>query len=296
MCPLNKKSWKNELRPLPFILPFFIVYVAFTVFPIFKGMQMSFFNWTLIEQQDFIGLEHYQNVLTDPNFWEAFGNTTLFVLLSTPTMVILALFLALLANLNTRFRTLIRGAFFIPSILSVSVISYVAIFMLQPYTGVVNNLIQAFGINQEPFWLAEPSLAWVSIIGVTLWWTVGFNMILFLTSLQNIPDDLYEAAEVDGATRMMMFWKITLPQLLPITRVILLLQVLASFKVFGQILLITGGGPGTSTRPIILYIYEMGFERYDLGYAAAMSYLLFVVLLLLSLVQLRMGGKGGRMI
>ncbi|MCM2677083.1 carbohydrate ABC transporter permease [Alkalicoccobacillus plakortidis] len=293
---MNKRSWKNELRPLPFILPFLIAYLAFTIYPIFKGMQMSFFNWTLIEKQDFVGLEHYRNVLVDPNFWEAFRNTSLFVVLSTPTMVILALFLALLANLNTRFRTLIRGAFFIPSILSVSVISYVAIFMLQPYTGVVNNLIQALGLDMEPFWLAEPSLAWVSIIGVTLWWTVGFNMILFLTSLQNIPDDLYEAAEVDGATRFMMFWKITIPQLLPITRVILLLQVLASFKVFGQILLITNGGPGTSTRPIILYIYEMGFERYDLGYAAAMSYLLFVVLLILSLIQLRMGGKGGRMI
>ncbi len=257
---------------------------------------MSFFNWTLIEQQEFIGLTHYINVLSDPNFWEAFGNTSLFVLLSTPTMVILALGLALMANLNTRLQTFFRGSFFIPSILSVSVISFVAIFMLQPYTGVVNNLLQAVGLDAEPFWLATPSLAWVSIIAVTLWWTVGFNMILFLTALQGIPDELYEAAEVDGATRQQMFWQITLPQLLPIGRLILLLQVLASFKVFAQILLITDGGPGTTTRPIILYIYEMGFQRYDLGYAAAMSYLLFMVLLVLSVIQLRLGGKEGRML
>lgn len=293
---MKKLTWKDDLRPIPFLLAFFVAYVLFTIYPIFKGMQMSFFNWTLIEQQEFIGLTHYIDVLSDPNFWEAFGNTALFVLLSTPTMVVLALMLALMANLNTKLQTFFRGSFFIPSILSVSVISFVAIFMLQPYTGVVNNILQAVGFNSEPFWLATPSLAWVSIIAVTLWWTVGFNMILFLTALQGIPDELYEAAEVDGATRQQMFWRITLPQLMPIGRLILLLQVLASFKVFAQILLITDGGPGTSTRPIILYIYEMGFQRYDLGYAAAMSYLLFMVLLVLSVIQLRLGGKEGRML
>lgn len=293
---MKRITWKDDLRAAPFLLAFFVVYVMFTVYPIFKGMQMSFYNWTLIEQQEFVGFAQYKSVLTDPNFWSSFGNTTLFVVLSTPTMVLLALGLALLANLNTKLKTLFRGAFFIPSILSVSVISYVAIFMLQPYTGVVNNIIQMFGINAEPFWLATPSLAWVSIVAVTLWWTVGFNMILFLTALQDIPDDLYESAEIDGATRKDMFWNITLPQLIPIGRVVLLLQVLASFKVFAQILLITDGGPGATTRPIIQYIYEMGFTRYDLGYAAAMSYLLFLVLLVLSIFQLRAGGKGGRII
>lgn len=151
---MKKLTWKDDLRPVPFLLAFFVAYVLFTIYPIFKGMQMSFFNWTLIEQQEFIGLTHYINVLSDPNFWEAFGNTSLFVLLSTPTMVILALVLALMANLNTRLQTFFRGSFFIPSILSVSVISFVAIFMLQPYTGVVNNLLQALGLNAEPFWLA----------------------------------------------------------------------------------------------------------------------------------------------
>ncbi|WP_416147498.1 carbohydrate ABC transporter permease [Salipaludibacillus sp. HK11] len=293
---MNQVNWKKIMRPVPFLLPFLIAYLLFTIYPIFKGMQMSFYNWTLIEQQEFVGLDQYTALFTDPNFWEAFRNTALFVLLSTPSMVILALGLALLANVNTKLKTLFRSAYFVPSILSVSVISFVAIFMAQPYTGVINNTIQLFGIDAEPFWLAEPSLAWVLIIGVTLWWTVGFNMILFLTALQDIPDDLYEAAEVDGATRMDMFWSITLPQLVPIGKVILLLQVLASFKVFAQILLITGGGPGTTTRPIIQYIYEMGFERYDLGYAAAMSYVLFMLLLVLSIIQLRFGGRGGRMI
>lgn len=293
---MDKSRWKKQLRPLPFLLPFLIAYLVFTVWPIFKGLQMSFYEWTLIEQQEFVGLDQYIRLFQDPNFWEAFRNTTLFVILSTPTMVILALVLALFANVNTKMKKLFRGAYFLPSILSVSVISYVAIFMAQPYTGMINTTLQSLGFDAEPFWLAEPSLAWVTIIVVTLWWTVGFNMILFLTALQDIPDNLYEAAEVDGATRRDMFWNITFPQLIPIGKVILLLQILASFKVFGQILLITGGGPGTSTRPLILYIYEMGFERSNLGYAAAMSYILFVVLLILSIIQLKSGGRGDRII
>lgn len=257
---------------------------------------MSLFDWTLIEKKGFRGFDHYARLLEDPDFWSSLGNTMLFVILSTPTMILLALGLALLANIQTTLQSIFRGAFFIPSILSVSVISYLAIFMLQPYTGFVNNAIQMFGTDAEPFWLNNPTLAWLSIVAVTLWWTVGFNLILFLTALQDIPDQLYEAAEIDGATRTQMFFKITLPQLVPIARVVLLLQVLASFKVFAQILLITDGGPGTATRPLIQYIYEIGFVRFDLGYASAMSYALFFLLLLLSIAQIRGRGKEGSMI
>ncbi|WP_373895464.1 carbohydrate ABC transporter permease [Virgibacillus sp. CBA3643] len=292
---MKKSVWKKDLFAGLFLLPFFLVYVIFTIFPIFKGLQMSFFDWSLIEQGGFVGFTQYFSLFTDPDFWQSLWNTTLFVILSTPGMIILALGLALLANLNTKMKTLFRSAYFVPSILSVSVISFLAIFMLQPYNGFVNNFIQLFGTSAEPFWLSNPVLAWVSIVGVTLWWTVGFNMILYLTALQDIPDHLYEAAEIDGATRWQMFKSITLPQLIPITRVILLLQILSSFKVFAQILLITNGGPGTATRPLIQYIYEMGFERYDLGYAAAMSYVLFFILLVLSIIQIRAGGRGGRM-
>ncbi|MDQ0299293.1 multiple sugar transport system permease protein [Salibacterium salarium] len=295
---MKNQVWRNDLLAGLFLLPFFIVYMVFTIFPIFKGLQMSFFEWTLIEQGEFVGFSQYTSLFTDPDFWSSLWNTTFFVLLSTPGMIILALILALLANINvgSKLRTFLRGSYFIPSILSVSVISYIAIFMLQPYSGIVNNIINSLGYEQQVFWLTNPTMAWISIVGVTLWWTVGFNMILFLTSLQDIPDNYYEAAEIDGATRWQMFKSITLPQLVPISRVILLLQVLASFKVFAQILLITDGGPGTATRPLIQYIYEMGFERYDLGYAAAMSYVLFFILLVLSIFQLRSGGQGGRMI
>ena len=289
---MNKKQWVQDMKAVPFLLPFFIAYVVFTIFPIFKGLEMSLYDWTLVRKMEFVGLENYQKMFTDKHFWRTLWNTTFFVILTTPTMVLLALGLALLANLNSKFKTFFRGSFFIPSILSVSVISFLMIFMLQPYNGFVNTFIHALGIDAEPFWMADKSLAWVTIVFVTLWWTVGFNMILFLAGLQDISESLYEAAEIDGASRWSMFWHITVPQLIPIGRVILLLQILGSYKVFAQILLITGGGPGGATRPIIQYIYEAGFKQNNLGYAATMSYALFFILLILSIIQLKSQRSG----
>ncbi|MDF2961929.1 MAG: sugar transporter permease [Paenibacillus sp.] len=288
---MKSKKLIGDIKAVPFLLPFFVVYALFTVYPMLKGLQMSLYQWTLIRQMDYIGFANYSAMFKDRQFWEALWNTTLFVLLSTPGMVVLALVLALFANMRTRFRTFLRSSFFLPSILSVSVISFLAIFMLQPYTGFVNSLLHLMGSKAEPFWLADRNLAWVSIVGVTLWWTVGFNMILYLASLQDIPDYLYEAGKIDGATDGQLFWNVTLPLLAPITRVILLLQIIASYKVFSQIWLITKGGPGTKTRPIIQYIYETGFKNNDLGYAATMSYALFVILLVLSFIQLKLKPK-----
>ncbi|UUZ92409.1 sugar ABC transporter permease [Paenibacillus sp. P25] len=280
-------KWSGNITAVPFLLPFFLVYVLFTVYPMFKGLQMSLYQWTLIKRMDFVGLANYAAMVKDPQFWQALGHTTLFVVLSTPGMIVLALILALFANMKTKFKSFFRGAFFLPSILSVSVISFLAIFMLRPYTGFINSLLHLIGIQAEPFWLADDTLAWISIIIVTLWWTVGFNMILYLAALQDIPDYLYDAGKIDGATDGQMFRYVTPPLLGPITRVILLLQVIASYKVFAQIWLITRGGPGTKTRPVIQYIYETGFKNNDLGYAAAMSYALFVILLVLALIQLK---------
>ncbi|SDM43892.1 carbohydrate ABC transporter permease [Sediminibacillus halophilus] len=284
---MNKKSWIQDLKAIPYLLPFFVAYLIFTILPIFKGLEMSLFDWTLVRKMEFVGLENYKEMLGDPHFWRTLWNTTLFVILTTPTMVALALGLALLANIKTKLQTFFRSSFFLPSILSVAVISFLAIFMLQPYSGFVNTILHSIGIEAEPFWMADKVLAWVSIVVVTLWWTVGFNMVLFLAGLQDIPDSLYEASEIDGASRWDQFRHITLPQLVPIGRVILLLQILASYKVFAQILLITGGGPGGATRPLIQYIYEVGFRQNNLGYAATMSYALFFILLILSIIQLR---------
>ncbi|HZG14643.1 MAG TPA: sugar ABC transporter permease [Candidatus Bathyarchaeia archaeon] len=284
----------QDLKAFVFILPFLALYVIFTVLPIFKGIQMSFYKWTLIKQLNFVGLSNYKKMLADSQFWEALWNTTYFVMLSTPTMMLLALGLAVLANRVSRLRTFYRGVYFLPYILSVSVVSYLGMYVFQPYRGFMNGVLHLFGVQQEIFWLDTPQTAWIAVTVMTLWWTVGLNMVLYLSAMQDIPDELYEAARLDGATEKQLFWKITLPLLKPISKVILLLQIIASYKVFAQIYFMTGGGPGTATRPIIQYIYEEGFKNNNLGYATTMSYALFIILLVLSLIQLKVTRtKGG---
>lgn len=280
---------KSDLVAILYILPFLALYLIFTIWPTIQGVYVSLFKWTLIRKINFVGLANYTKMIEDVQFWKSLWHTTLFTIISTPLLIILGLVLALISNQKSKFKRLYRSVFFMPNILSVSVISFIAIYMLQPYTGFINMLLHSLGIKAEPFWLANPNLSWVSIIGTTLWWTVGFNMILYLAALQEIPYELYEAAEIDGSNRWQNFWYITVPMLKPITKVILLLQVLASYKVFAQVYLITGGGPGTATRPMIQYIYETGFVNNNFGYASAMSFGLFIILVLLSLIQLKLG-------
>ncbi|MNK28785.1 Lactose transport system permease protein LacF [compost metagenome] len=282
------KKLRIDVQALIFLLPFLIVYVLFTIWPMIKGVQMSFYKWTLIKKLKYVGFDNFKRMFQDDQFWAAVWHSTLFVFLTTPTMIALAIVLALIANRKSRLQKLYRSAFFLPSILSVSVASYLGLFMFQPYTGFINGFMHALGIlpeGKEVFWLTEPWLAWIAIAALTLWWTVGFNFILYLSAMQEIPDDMYEAASLDGATNSQMFWRITLPMMNPITRTILMLQVIASYKVFLQIYIITGGGPLDSTRPIIQYIYQTGFRSNDLGYAATMSYMLFAILLVLSIIQ-----------
>lgn len=288
------RQWRLDIIALLFLLPFLVVYAVFTIFPMIKGLQMSLYNWTLIKKMEFIGLDNYVAMVKDAHFWHALWNSTYFVILSTPSMLILALLLAAIANQKTKLQKFFRSVFFLPSVLSVSVVSYVGLFVIQPYTGFLNNLLKLFGIlsvDQEIFWLTDSSLAWIAITAVTLWWTVGVNMILYLSAMQDIPDDIYEAGRLDGATEGQMFVRITLPLLGPITKTILLLQIIASYKVFLQIYIITRGGPGTDTRSIIQYIYEEGIKNNHLGYAATMSYALFVILLVLSLIQMKLNAK-----
>ncbi len=284
------------MQALVFLLPFLIVYVLFTIWPMIKGIEMTFYKWTLIKKMDFVGLDNFRKVLQDREVWEAIGHSTFFVFLSTPTMIILAIVLALIANRKSALQKFYRIIFFIPSVLSVAVAAYLGLFVFQPYTGFVNSVLHLIGLlpqNSEIFWLTETNLAWIVITVVTLWWTVGFNFILYLSALQEIPDEIYEAARLDGASDSQIFWRITLPYLSPLTKTITMLQIIASYKVFMQIYVITGGGPLDQTRPIIQLIYQTGFRNNNLGYAATMSYILFFILLVLSVLQYWMNNRKG---
>ena len=188
-----------------------------------------------------------------------------------------------------------RIIYYLPSVLSVSVASFIAKYTFTPYTGLVNGTLHSIGAlpkDKELQWLQNPNLVWITISLMTVWWTIGFSMLLYLSALQDISNDIYEASAIDGATKTQQLFHIVLPLLKPTTWLVLLLQMIGCFKVFGQIYMITGGGPASSTRPLIQYIYENAFEKNNMGYAAAMSYVLFGILLVLSLGQQILQRKG----
>jgi multiple sugar transport system permease protein len=291
------QSGKKTLAAFLFLLPFLALYTIFIIWPVVSGIYVSFHKWGLMGKIDFLGFENYARFLKDRFFWSSLWHTTWFVIISVPILVITALALALLANRKTPFQKSFRICYYVPNILSVSVVSFTARFMASPYLGFISSLLHTFGVlgpDQEIMWLTNPNLAWIVITSVTVWWTTGFSMMLNISALQDIPVQVYEAAEIDGATKTRQLFSVTLPLLKPTTCLILLLQLIASFRIFGQVFLITNGGPGNMTRPLIQYIYESAFRQYDMGYGAAMSYALFVILIILSYVQIRLQSFGNK--
>lgn len=289
------KKRKTFLIAMAFILPFFILYTLFTIWPVIQGFYVSLHKWGLMGKQEFIGFDNYAKILGDKKFWGALKNTTFFAVITTPMLVIMAMVLALLANRATKMKKALRVIFYLPSVLSVSVASLIAKYTVTPYTGLVNGILHSLGIlpaSQELQWLQDPKLAWITVSVMTVWWTVGFSMMLYISALQDISTDIYEAAAIDGAVGIQQLFRIVLPLLKPTTWLVFLLQMIAGFKVFGQINLITGGGPASATRPMIQYIYESAFGKSNMGYGTAMSYILFAILLILSVVQQMIQRKG----
>lgn len=289
------KKRRTFLVAIAFLLPFFILYTIFTIWPVIQGFYVSLHKWGLMGKLKFIGFDNYTKFIGDKSFWGALRNTSLFVVITTPMQVAVAMCLALLANRGTRMKKGLRILYYLPSVLSVSVASFIAKYTFTPYSGLINGILHATGIlpaSEEIQWLQDPKLAWVTVSLMTVWWTVGFSMLLYLSALQNISNDIYEAAMIDGASKTQQLARIVLPLLKPTTWLVLLLQMIAGFKVFGQIFLITDGGPASGTRPMIQYIYECAFKKNNLGYAAAMSYVLFGILLVLSIGQQFLQRKG----
>jgi multiple sugar transport system permease protein len=293
----KKKDWQLGAKTLTaflFITPFFVLYSVFTIWPVVQGVYVSLHKWGLMGKIRFLGFANYSRFLTDRYFWEALGHTTWFVIISVPLLVVVPVCLGILANRGFGMKKFLRIAYYVPTVLSVAVIARIARWFFEPYNGVLSYLLHDWGVlppGQEIMWLRNIGLIWAVITLTTVWWTIGFSMMLVVSALQDIPETLYEAAELDGAGKARQLFGITLPLLKPVIYLILLLQMISSFKVFGQIQLISGGGPGTATRPLIQYIYDSAFRQSDMGYGAAMSYALFFILVALSYVQLRLQRK-----
>ena len=260
------------------------MYMLFLVGPIFYGIYLSLFDWDILGTKTFIGFKNYIEAFGDAKFLSSFWHTIEFVLISVPVLMILGFVMALITVKATKLGKIAETAFFLPYMFSSTVVGTLWAWILQSQYGLVNGIIRLCG-GESVGWLTDPRYAMLSITVATVWWTAGFNMILFSAGMKQIPDEIYESARLDGASQWTTLTKITLPLLKDTTVLVLILQVISSFKIFGQPYVMTGGGPYGRTKVLVQYMYDTAFNYFRMGYASAMSMLLFVVILIISVVQ-----------
>ncbi|MGP3970791.1 carbohydrate ABC transporter permease [Streptomyces sp. 6N223] len=283
-----RRHWSEH--GLVFTLPFLLFYAVFLAWPLLYGVKMSLGNDDIAgTQSEFVGLDNYAEALKDPDVWSSLWNTVWFTFLSTIPLVLIGLGLALIAH-NIRFVSwLWRLSWFAPFLLPSGVVCLMWLWVIYPADfGFADQLLARFGLEPGIGWLTDTRYAMLSIVITTVWWTVGFNFLLYLAALQAIPKHLYEAAELDGAGAWQRFVRVTLPMLNRTTVVVVVLQLLASLKIFDQVYIMTSGGPDDSTRPILQYVYQQGFTGYRIGYASAISYIFFALIVIVSLIHLRL--------
>lgn len=351
---------RDQLGCWLFVLPFLAAYVTFMIYPFFKNIWISTYQWNLLEvafnpeAKTFVGIGNYVDTLwgrriewdlltlldirlvllalvvlialgwrrrwwsgatalllglvlvaaallmglhpgekgrwSDRSFWIAVRNTLVFVAASVPVITAFSLALAVFLNHDSRGMAALRTVFYMPSVLSVTVITLIWTYMFSPFQGLIGNVFRAFGA--EPLvWLTNPDLAMSSIVIATVWWVLGFPMIVLLAGLQEIPTERYEAARLDGANVFYLFRHITLPGLKRPLTFVILYQVISQFQIFGQAQLMTQGGPGEATNTLVRYLYMTGFRDNELGRAAAMAFLLFALMALASFLYLRLQSR-----
>jgi multiple sugar transport system permease protein len=288
---MNRAGAGQRLEGFAFVGPFLLVYTAVLVYPLLLGMGVSLHRADLFGARRWVGLENYALVLADPVFHQALGNTLLLALCIVPPLTVLALLLALGLNRATRGAAIFRGVFFSSSVLSVTIVTLIWRFILTPDAGLVAEVREAFGAAPINF-LSDQNLAIPALAVTTIWWSLGFPIMLFLAGLQQIPGDMYEAAELDRSSRWTTFWRITLPSIRRTLLLVVMLQTAAQLQLFGQAQLLTAGGPSGASRSIVLYIFEVAFGRWELGYAAAIAEILFGMILVVTLLQYWLTTRG----
>lgn len=269
-----------------FIMPALIGFAIFTFGSILYSFYISLTKWELLTPPEFIGFRNYVKLFSDPKFFKFTGNTLYFVVWLVPLVLVLSMALAILINKKTKILTNIyRSSLFLPCITSTVAISLVWMWILNPDIGIINNILRLFGIANPPRWLESSVWAKPALIVMRVWQMSGYYMIMFLAGLQVIPENLYEAAEVDGASRWQKTIKITIPMLANTTFVVVIMLVIEAFNIFEAIFVMTEGGPVGSTTTLMYYIYDLGFKRYNMGYASAVAWVFFAMILLVTLIQ-----------
>jgi multiple sugar transport system permease protein len=286
---VSPRAMHQDRAAFGFLLPFVGLYLLFIIGPALYGLLMSFFNTSLVKPglSTFAGLGNYADALSSSDFWSSLWHTIWFTILTTPPLIVLAFVLALLADRFGRGRWFFRLAFFAPYVMPSAVVALIWVWLYTPGLGLLEKGLGLIGIT-APTWLGDPSWAMPSLALTTVWWTLGFNFVLYLAGLQEIPRELYEASSIDGSSPWQQIRYITIPLLGRTTTLVAVLQVIASLKVFDQMYIMTSGGPNFATRSVLQYVYDEGFTNYRVGYASAVSMLFFLVVLAVSAVWFRL--------
>ena len=291
---LNLKQ-REALTGWLFVSPALIGFGIFTFGAILYSLYLSFTDYDMFGTPEWVGLENYIKAFTnDEYFYQYFGNTFYFAIVLVPVVLVISLFLAILINKKVgRLTKAYRVALFLPSITSTVAVSMVWLWIFNPDMGILNNFLTAIGFHNPPMWLSDPEWSKPALIIMRVWQMSGYYMLLFLAGLQTIPETLYEAAEVDGASSWQRFTRITVPMLSNTTFVVVILLIIESFNMFESIFVMTEGGPLGSTSTIMYYIYEQGFMSYNMGYASALAWIFFALILVFTLIQFRFRREQG---
>lgn len=276
----QRGRWTGAL----YVLPYLAVYAALIAYPLIAGMWLSLHKADFFGERVFVGFENFARLMSDEIFLGSLWNTVYFLFLTVPALAVIGLALALALNRPTRSAAFLRGVFFASSVLSVTIVTLLWRVVFITDGGFISTVLEAFGLPPIPF-LTDEDLALPAIAITTIWWCIGLPMMLFLAALQQVPHELYEAAALDNAGRWKTFWHVTLPSIRRTFVLVIIIEVVLQFQLFGQAQLMTLGGPNNASRPVVLFIYEIGFVRWDIGYAAAAAQILFALILIAAMTQ-----------
>ena len=291
MTGLSKKNVRrNTIAGCLFIAPSFIGFILFSLFPLILTIVLSFSEWDLVSGLKgikLIGIGNYAELFKDSVFHESLRNNILFAIWSLPALLLLGLFGAILINDYVFSKQLFKTIYFLPYISSGVAVATVWKVVFQPTYGPVNEFLRSLGMANPPKWLADPNWALFTITLMFIWQNIGYYMLVYITGLQSIPKDLYEAADIDGAGKWQKIRYLTIPLVSPTTFFLFITGIISSFKIFDAIQILTKGGPGTSSSVLVHYLYKVSFEFYKIGYGSAISIILFLVVVIITVLQWR---------
>lgn len=282
-----QKKRRHAIIGYLFFLPFAVFFVIFRLIPFYNAIKLAFYKWDILGTPKFVGLKNFEKMFSDPTFLSSLWHTFYFTILVVPPIIIFSFLIAVLINGKVHFKNLLRSAFYLPFTLSISVVCLTWGMIYSPFFGIFAQVFKFFGLKPIN-WLGDATWAMPAIAITTIWWTIGFGIILYIAGLQQIPSSYYEAADLDGANGTQKMFFITIPLLKRTHLLVIVMQILASLQIFGQVFIMTSGGPAGKTRVLLMYVYEQGFRYFKMGYAQAMVLILFLIMLVFAYFQIRL--------